>query len=167
MCLAHAAILLAGLILAGRPTSTRAAENDGADRLDRLEQRVNQIAERQEQLMNRLGSQMQPPAQTNQPDPQNARPGFRAQFRQQLAPASAPLPAQLNPDGARAAKGIHDLIGLLCFIGMICNILLAIWIFTDIRKRGEGSGIFIVLALVAGIPSALIYSLTRIGDRKT
>ena len=65
------------------------------------------------------------------------------------------------------AKGIHDLLGMLFFIGVICNILLAIWIFTDIRKRGEGSGIFIVLALVAGIPSAIIYSLTRIGDRKT
>ena len=55
---------------------------------------------------------------------------------------------------------------IIVILGMICNILLAIWIFTDIRKRGEGSGIFIVMALVAGIPAALIYSLTRIGDRR-
>ena len=51
-------------------------------------------------------------------------------------------------------------------IGILCNILLAIWIFTDIRKRGEGSGIFVAMALVAGIPAAIIYSLVRIGDKK-
>jgi len=48
---------------------------------------------------------------------------------------------------------------------IVCNILLAIWIYTDIRKRGEGSGIFIALALVAGIPAAIIYSLVRLGDK--
>jgi len=52
-------------------------------------------------------------------------------------------------------------------IGLIFNILLAIWIYTDIRKRGEGSGIFIALALFAGIPAAIIYSIVRIGDKKT
>lgn len=74
----------------------------------------------------------------------------------------------MSPGGPapKAAKGLQDLIRLLCLIGFICNILLAVWIFTDIRKRGEGSGIFIALALVAGIPAALIYSLTRIGDKK-
>ena len=66
----------------------------------------------------------------------------------------------------KATKGLQDLLRLLCLIGFICNILLAVWIFTDIRKRGEGSGIFIALALVAGIPAALIYSLARIGDKK-
>ena len=45
-------------------------------------------------------------------------------------------------------------------------ILLAIWICTDIRKRGEGSGIFIALALLAGVPAAIIYTLVRIGDKK-
>jgi len=42
----------------------------------------------------------------------------------------------------------------------------AIWIFTDIRKRGEGHGIFVALALLAGIPTAIIYALVRIGDKK-
>lgn len=165
-CLVPSAILLAGLMLAARPASLRAAENDSAERLDRLEQRINQIAERQEQLMSRLGAQMQTPPQTGQPQPPGARPDFRPQLQPQFAPAPAPLPAQPNPERARAGKAIHDFIGFLFFIGMIINILLAIWIFTDIRKRGEGSGIFIVLALVAGIPAALIYSLTRIGDRR-
>ena len=148
--------LLASLVLVGRPTPVRAAENDGADRLDRLEQRVNQIAERQEQLMKRLGGQMPAPS-----------PGGQA-FHPQLPPAGpAQFTPQPNPDDGHAAKGIHDFLGLLFFIGVICNILLAIWIFTDIRKRGEGSGIFVAMALIAGIPAALIYALARIGDRKT
>jgi hypothetical protein len=55
---------------------------------------------------------------------------------------------------------------MLIFLGgIICNILMAIWIYTDSRKRGEGSGIFVALALVAGIPAAIIYSLVRIGDK--
>jgi len=57
-------------------------------------------------------------------------------------------------------------VKLCFFVGFIFNILIAIWIFTDIRKRGEGSGIFIVLALLAGIPTAIIYAIVRIGDRK-
>jgi hypothetical protein len=58
-------------------------------------------------------------------------------------------------------------MGLIFLAAILCNILLTIWIFTDIRKRGEGSGIFVAMALVAGIPAAIIYALARIGDRKT
>lgn len=70
------------------------------------------------------------------------------------------------PGMVKDRKGLHDLVGLI-FLGMlISNILLSVWIYTDIRKRGEGSGIFIALALVAGIPAAIIYSLVRIADKK-
>jgi hypothetical protein len=44
---------------------------------------------------------------------------------------------------------------------------LASWIFTDIRKSGQGHGIFIVLALLAGFPTAILYALVRIGDKKS
>ena len=50
--------------------------------------------------------------------------------------------------------------------GALTSFGLAIWIFTDIRKRGEGSGIFVAIALVAGIPAAIIYALVRIGDKR-
>jgi len=49
-----------------------------------------------------------------------------------------------------------------------CHILLAVWIFLDIRKRGEGHGIFIALALLAGFCAAILYALVRLADmRKT
>lgn len=161
--------LLAGMIWLGRPATVRAADNDTttADRLDRLEQRINQIAERQEQLMRRSGAPRQGgPSQLRQPAARNLHPDFRPRLRPQWAPAAVPPVAQPHPGVARMAKSIHDLLGLFFLIAVICHILLAIWIYTDIRKRGEGSGIFIALALVAGIPAALIYALTRIGERK-
>ena len=83
-----------------------------------------------------------------------------------MAGPGGPFAGAHNPAGARAAKGLQDLLGLLVLIGVICNILMAIWIFTDIRKRGEGSAIFIAMALFAGIPAALIYALTRLGDKR-
>jgi len=45
--------------------------------------------------------------------------------------------------------------------------MLAVWVYTDIRKRGEGHGIFIVLALLGGIPATVLYALVRIGDKKS
>jgi hypothetical protein len=49
----------------------------------------------------------------------------------------------------------------------IIHVMLAVWVFTDIRKRGEGHGVFVVLALLGGIPATILYALVRIGDRKT
>jgi len=158
--LIYSVTLLAGLMLFGPNTQVVAAEDGGvtAERLDRLEQRVNEMADRQEQLMRRLGGRMERPMAVEQPgsDPRGP----------ELAPGGAPPPAMQAGHGAVLAKSLQDTLGLLFLIGMICNILLAIWIFTDIRKRGEGSGIFVAMALVAGIPAAIIYTLTRIGDKK-
>jgi apolipoprotein N-acyltransferase len=86
----------------------------------------------------------------------------------QPPPAIPPAPAApavaAAPQPAKAIAGLLKLCFLVCFI---FNILIAVWIFTDIRKRGEGSGIFIALALLAGVPAAIIYALVRIGDKKT
>lgn len=176
MCRLYLVIALVGLNTSGRAAPDAAPDrNVPVDRLERLEQRVNEMAERQEQFMRRLGAQLERQGdRQGQTQRQGDRQGRADQprdqgMRSQLPPPGAPgmAGAPQNAHAAKAAKGLHDLIGLLCLIGIICNILLAIWIFTDIRKRGEGSGIFIALALVAGIPAALIYALTRIGDKKT
>jgi len=156
----YAAALLAGTTFFGHATPAMAAGEGGVpmERLERLEQRVNEMMERQENMMRQLGGQMERLAQAEQM--RNATP------RLQWAPAGAPLPAVQPPPAGRPAKSLHDILGLLVLIGIICNILLSIWIFTDIRKRGEGSGLFVAVALVAGIPAAIIYALTRIGDLK-
>lgn len=151
---------LGGLILGGAATTAFAQDERGGtgERLERLEKRVNEMAERQEQFMRRLGAQMEHQRPMIQPGGEN--------IRQPMHPPGAPAMGSRFSPGARAAKGMHDILGLLFLIGILCNILLAIWIFTDIRKRGEGSGIFVAMALVAGIPAAIIYSLVRLGDKK-
>jgi hypothetical protein len=82
-----------------------------------------------------------------------------------MAP-SAPGVPRLAAD-ARPGKKIADMLGLILLVAFVFNVLVAIWIYNDIRKRGEGPGIFIALALLAGVPAAIIYALVRIGDRKT
>jgi hypothetical protein len=129
--------------------------------MERLEQRLNQMAERQEQLMRQVGGQMERMGTTAQAGRENMRrpmpppPGVR---RPMLPEGGSPA--------ARQVKAVGDVLGLVCLIWIVCNILMAIWIFIDIRKRGEGPAIFVAMALVAGIPAALIYSLIRMGDKK-
>ena len=52
----------------------------------------------------------------------------------------------------------------LLFLIVIVHILVAIWVYQDIRKRNAGSGIWIVIALLAGLVGALVYAVVRIGD---
>jgi len=55
--------------------------------------------------------------------------------------------------------------GFFMAIWALVHILLAIWVFQDIRARGAGSGLWIVITLLAGFFGALIYAVVRIGDR--
>jgi hypothetical protein len=157
----YLASTLITLALFGPTAPTFAQDRGGAsdrlDRLDRLERRVNEMAERQEQFMHRTGAQERRGAMAGPLD-QNVRPS--------PPPLGAPAAPPHDARAAKLVKCVCDTLGLLFVIGILCNILLTIWIFTDIRKRGEGSGIFVALALVAGIPAAIIYALTRIADKK-
>lgn len=52
----------------------------------------------------------------------------------------------------------------LLIVIAIVHILTAIWVFQDIRKRGVGSGIWIVLALLTGLLGTLVYAIVRLGN---
>ena len=54
---------------------------------------------------------------------------------------------------------------LLIWVAIV-HVLLASWVFTDNRKRGADQGIFVVLAVLAGLPATILYALVRIGDAK-
>jgi uncharacterized membrane protein (DUF106 family) len=54
----------------------------------------------------------------------------------------------------------------LVLICLVVHILVAIWVFQDIRNRGTGSGIWIVITLLAGLLGALVYTVVRLGDVK-
>ncbi len=158
----------AAVTLSGRTTAVFAAEEERgapADRLERLERRVNEMAQRQEQFMRSFGASQERQAPPGLPGREGIRPPGPmpgvGNIPQPMPPMAPPFPGAPN-----ACKKIADLVKLCFFVGFIFNILTAVWISADIRKRGEGSRIFIVLALLAGIPTAIIYALVRIGDKR-
>lgn len=116
-------------------------------RLDRIERRLDQMTERQERFTDRA----------------------RAAVGERPLPPAPGLDQPARRPGPTLEKGIHCLIGMAraCFLVMaICHVLLTVWVFQDIRKRGEGSGFFVVLTLLAGFCGAILYALVRIGDKK-
>jgi hypothetical protein len=158
--------LLAALVLFCLATPAFAQDSTRLDstRLEKLENRVNQLAQQQEQMMRQLNLAV--------PQPDKLMPACHPGFCPQSKPTMAPLPPSACSQPGCPYAGKHfrccrALIALILLGAAFINIMLAIWIYTDIRKRNEGSGIFIVLALLAGIPAAIIYALVRIGDRKT
>ncbi|MHC4675880.1 MAG: hypothetical protein ACYTBZ_25605 [Planctomycetota bacterium] len=60
----------------------------------------------------------------------------------------------------------EDNAALLLIIIAIVHILTAVWVFQDIRKRGVGSGIWIVIALLTGLLGTLVYAVVRLGDTR-
>lgn len=144
------AILAAGLI--STPVLAQDRERAGLDdRLNRLERRITEMAERQEKVIQHR------PGGNPVVAPCAACPLLPPQSKVAPPPMGPKCPLRCCP---------WLLVGLLALAATV-NILLAVWIFTDIRKRGDGHGVFVALALVAGIPTAIIYALVRIGDRKS
>ena len=149
--------VFAWLGLFGGTRAVLAAEEERrglGERIENMERRIEELAQRQEQMMRRFGAMPEDQRPMAQPRPER--------FRR-------PMPFE-RPPGLGAAKVIQDVGGLVklaVLVGIIFNVLLAVWIYTDIRKRGEGSGIFVALALLGGIPTAIIYAIVRLGDKKT
>ncbi|MHC4293511.1 MAG: hypothetical protein ACYSTX_04385 [Planctomycetota bacterium] len=54
--------------------------------------------------------------------------------------------------------------GVILVIIFIVNILLAVWVYKDIRKRNSGSGIWIVIVLLTGLLGVIPYSIVRLGN---
>ncbi|MBL7188372.1 MAG: hypothetical protein ISS70_18760 [Phycisphaerae bacterium] len=57
---------------------------------------------------------------------------------------------------------LHPLLLLL----LVVHILVAVWVYTDIRKLNSGSGIWIVIALLTGLLGTLVYAVVRMGDAR-
>jgi hypothetical protein len=69
---------------------------------------------------------------------------------------------RLKLEHARGAhKGEpHPLLLLI----LVVNILVAIWVYMDIRQLNRGSGLWIVIALLTGLLGTLVYAIVRLGD---
>ncbi|MHC4425336.1 MAG: hypothetical protein ACYSYV_04470 [Planctomycetota bacterium] len=64
--------------------------------------------------------------------------------------------------------GMHhpkeDHLGPLLLLCLVVHILVAVWVYTDIRRLNRGSGIWIVIALLTGLLGVLVYAVVRLGD---
>ena len=49
---------------------------------------------------------------------------------------------------------------------MAVHILMAVWVYKDVRRKNSGNGIWIVITLLVGFFGAAVYALIRIGDGK-
>jgi len=56
-----------------------------------------------------------------------------------------------------------DLHPLLLLV-LVVHVLVAVWVYQDIRRRGCGSGIWIVIALLTGLLGTLVYAIVRLGN---
>jgi hypothetical protein len=67
--------------------------------------------------------------------------------------------------GHRERHGKKGAAPLLLLI-LVVHILVAVWVYTDIRKLNSGSGIWIVIALLTGLLGTLVYAVVRMGDAR-
>jgi len=52
----------------------------------------------------------------------------------------------------------------LLLVVLVVHILTAIWVYQDIKQRNQGSGIWIVIALLTGLLGTLVYAVVRLGN---
>jgi hypothetical protein len=57
-----------------------------------------------------------------------------------------------------------DKLHPLLLLVLVVHILVAVWVYQDIQRRGCGSGIWIVIALLTGLLGTLVYAVVRLGD---
>jgi Flp pilus assembly protein TadB len=55
--------------------------------------------------------------------------------------------------------------GLILVMALV-HILMAIWVYQDVRRKNNGNGIWIVITVLAGFFGAAVYALIRLGDTK-
>lgn len=57
----------------------------------------------------------------------------------------------------------EEMLPLLLLVAVV-HILVAVWVHMDIRQLNRGSGIWVVIALLAGLFGTLVYAIVRLGD---
>jgi hypothetical protein len=83
--------------------------------------------------------------------------GYKQKLENLRKPKEHPGPVKLHKK-----DGPHPLLLLV----LVVHILVAVWVYQDIRRRGSGSGIWIVIALLTGLLGTLVYAVVRLGNNE-
>jgi len=111
-------------------------------------------------------AQGQPPRDERRP--QSPQPPPQQMMQQQMMQHQAAMQRlhQVQVGQPRCPLAHHGpLLALLVLGSAIIHILLAVWVYQDLRRRNTGSGIWIVITLLAGLCGAAVYALVRIGEK--
>jgi len=93
--------------------------------------------------------------------------GFQERMRElELEARRIQLERQRRPQEHLRHRKHHCKPGKILFIlgWFLVHILVAVWVYKDIRERNSGSGIWIVIVLLTGLFGVLAYAIVRLGD---
>ena len=111
-------------------------------------------------------AQGQPPPDDRRP--QSPQPPPQQMLHQQMLQHQMAMQQhQMQASQPRCPLGRHagPLLGLLVLVTTVIHTLLAVWVYQDLRRRNTGSGIWIVITLLAGLCGAAVYALVRLGEK--
>jgi hypothetical protein len=92
--------------------------------------------------------------------------GFEREMQQlELEERKVQIEREREHAGHRERHGKKGAAPLLLLI-LVVHVLVAVWVYTDIRKLNSGSGIWIVIALLTGLLGTLVYAVVRMGDAR-
>ncbi len=92
--------------------------------------------------------------------------GIEREMQQlELEERKAQIEREREHAGRREHHGKKE-AGPLLLLLLVIHILVAVWVYTDIRKLNSGSGIWIVIALLTGLLGTLVYAVVRMGDAR-
>jgi hypothetical protein len=112
-------------------------------------------------------AQGQPPPDDRRP--QLTQPPPQQMLRQQMLQHQLAMQQQqqMQVSQPRCPFCCHawPVLGLLVLVTTVIHTLLAVWVYQDLRRRNTGSGIWIVITLLAGLCGAAVYALVRLGEK--
>jgi len=74
------------------------------------------------------------------------------------------LRREIDAPGKHHEYGDKDELEFLFLLCGIVHILMAVWVYQDVRKKDNGHGIWIIITLLFGFFGASVYALIRMGD---
>ncbi len=95
--------------------------------------------------------------------------GFEQEMRQlELEERKIHIERELREQEHAGHSDRHDKKAAtpLLLLLLVVHILVAVWVYADIRKLNSGSGIWIVIALLTGLLGTLVYAVVRMGDAR-
>ena len=63
-------------------------------------------------------------------------------------------------------EGPKGLLALLLLGCLVSHILLTVWVWTDMRAKGIGRGLWVPIVLLTGLGGAILYAIVRLADTR-